>query len=121
LTYRSLRRQKVFWRVVKPVHRPHSSKKPTTASRQVPRRRLLIGQRVSIRILPLVLAAIPTLWHASASPAGRMGSPSWQACRNSDKAALTERISSIGFDLSKSNPDLNKTVGIGLEAVKRNK
>ncbi len=38
-----------------------------------------------------------------------------------DKAAMMEKISSIGFDLSKSNPDLNKAVAIVFESAKRNK
>jgi TRAP-type transport system periplasmic protein len=38
-----------------------------------------------------------------------------------DKAALTEKISSIGFDLSKSNSDLNKAVATVFESAKRNK
>jgi TRAP-type C4-dicarboxylate transport system substrate-binding protein len=38
-----------------------------------------------------------------------------------DKAALLEKISSIGFDLSKSNPDLNKAVATVFESAKRNK
>jgi len=38
-----------------------------------------------------------------------------------DKAALMEKISSIGFDLSKSNPDLNKAVVTVFESAKRNK
>jgi TRAP-type C4-dicarboxylate transport system substrate-binding protein len=38
-----------------------------------------------------------------------------------DKAALLAKVSSIGFDLSKSNPDLNKAVTIVFESAKRNK
>jgi hypothetical protein len=32
-----------------------------------------------------------------------------------------EKISSIGFDLSKSNPDLNKAVATVFESANRNK
>jgi TRAP-type C4-dicarboxylate transport system substrate-binding protein len=38
-----------------------------------------------------------------------------------DNAALTAKISSIGFDLSKSKPDLNKAVATVFESAKRNK
>lgn len=38
-----------------------------------------------------------------------------------DKAVLLEKISSIGFDLSKSNPDLNKAVATVFESANRNK
>ncbi len=40
---------------------------------------------------------------------------------DADKAALLEKVSSIGFDLSKSNPDLNKAVAAVFESAKRNK
>jgi TRAP-type C4-dicarboxylate transport system substrate-binding protein len=38
-----------------------------------------------------------------------------------DNAALTAKISSVGFDLSKSKPDLNKAVATVFESAKRNK
>ena len=38
-----------------------------------------------------------------------------------DKAALIAKISSIGFDLSKSRPDLNKAVATVFESANHNK
>jgi len=40
---------------------------------------------------------------------------------DADNAALTAKISSVGFDLSKSKPDLNKAVATVFESAKRNK
>ena len=39
----------------------------------------------------------------------------------SSEAAFVEKISSIGDDLSKSKPELNKAVKIVFESAKRNK
>jgi TRAP-type C4-dicarboxylate transport system substrate-binding protein len=40
---------------------------------------------------------------------------------DADKAALLEKVSSIGFDLSKSKPDLNEAVKTVFASAKRNK
>jgi len=74
------------------------------------------AESVSRELVPLVkefYAKQQQLWTEHGGELARLP--------EADNAALTAKISSIGFDLSKSKPDLNKAVATVFESAKRNK
>jgi len=74
------------------------------------------AESVSRELVPLVkdfYAKQQQLWTEHGGELARLP--------EADNAALTAKISSIGFDLSKSKPDLNKAMATVFESAKRNK